>query len=500
MSLFMAVGMWITSASAMIFVHPGALDSRAELDFVKAKIKEGAEPWKSELDRIKSSGHATRGPHGLTNINSGNRDAEVSRDDAIAAYIQALLWYFTDDVNYARRSIAILNSWADLQAFTAGSDQDRLQAGWIGAVLAPAAEIMRLYPGWPPNEIANLQVMFKRAFYPQLTTASSWNGNVDLTQIDAMMAISVFNEDEALFRQGLARWKIRSPAYIYLATDGPKPKPILGDGDDLDRFWSNPKKWVDGLTQESCRDNGHHSQFALGSALHAAEAAWHQGVDIYSENQERYTAAMELLATQFLTGSMQGVCSDDIPTADRYDTWEVGYNHYHNRAGVALPNTRKLIIEQIRPRASRTAWNLNCETLTHADLPGAISPRGGAEQWGPVETVLRHPAGGAATLSEVSVHQGVISIYVQLHAGHFDHWETAVIRSSNNGQTWRSPQIFTPLPRRSMIRNLYQTRAGSWLLPYQYYEPSRTWEISAESHRLSRHAGRFLCTIFLIKA
>ena len=98
--------------------------------------------------------------------------------------------------------------------------------------------------------------------------------------------------------------------------------------------------------------------------------------------------------------------------------------------------------------------------------------------WGPVETVLRHPAGGAATLSEVSVHQGVISIYVQLHAGRFDHWETAVIRSSNNGQTWSSPQIFAPLPRRSMIRNLYQTRAGSWLLPYQYYEPSRTWEMS----------------------
>lgn len=380
-SLFMAVGMWVTSASAINFVHPGALDSRTELEFVKAKIKEGAQPWKGEFDRIKSSGHATRGPHGLANINSKNHDAEVSRDDAVAAYTQALLWYFTDDAIYARRSIAILNSWANLQVFTAGSDQDRLQAGWIGAVFAPAAEIMRLYPEWTPSEIAKLQVMFKRAFYPQLTTASSWNGNVDLTQIDAMMAISVFNEDEALFRQGLARLKIRSSAYFYLATDGPKPKPIAGDGGDLDRFWSNPRKWVEGLTQETCRDNGRHSQFALGSAMHAAEVAWHQGVDVYSENQARYIAAMELLATQFLTGSMQGVCGDDIPTADRYDTWEVGYNHYHNRAGVALPNTQKLIMEQIRPRASRTDWNLNCETLTHADLPSAISPRRGAAQW-----------------------------------------------------------------------------------------------------------------------
>jgi hypothetical protein len=377
MFLFMAFGMWDTSASGMIFVHPGALDSRAELDFVKIKIKEGSQPWKGEFDRLKSSGHATRGPHGLATIHSKNHDAEVSRDDAIAAYSQALLWYFTDDAIYAKRSIAILNSWAGLQAFTGGSDQDRLQAGWIGAVLAPAAEVLRLYPGWPPSEIANLQAMFKRAFYAQLTTASSWNGNVDLTQIDAMMAISVFNEDEELFLQGLARLKIRSPAYFYLKTDGPKPKPITGDGGDLDKFWAFPTKWVDGLTQETCRDNGHHSQFALGSALHAAEVAWHQGVDVYSENQERYTAAMELLATQLLTGSMQGVCGNSIPTGDLYDTWEVGYNHYHNRAGVALTNTRKLIIEQIRPRASRTDWNLNWETLTHADLPSELSqPRG----------------------------------------------------------------------------------------------------------------------------
>jgi hypothetical protein len=235
---------------------------------------------------------------------------------------------------------------------------------------------MRGYPGWTAREIGNLQAMFKRAFYPQLNTASVWNGNVDLTQIDAMMAISVFNEDEVEFNQGLKRLRIRNPAYFYLTSDGARPKPIAGDGGNPQTFWSNPSKWIDGLTQETCRDNGHHSQFALGSALHAAEVAWHQGVDVYTENQERYTAAMELMATQLLTGSMQGTCSDNTSSPDRYDTWEVGYNHYHNRAGVALPNTQKLIAEQIRPRAPRAVWNLVYETLTHADLPSTISPLG----------------------------------------------------------------------------------------------------------------------------
>jgi hypothetical protein len=374
--LFMTMGMWAASASAMNFVHPGGLNSKAELDFVKAKIQAGAQPWKGEFDQMISSSYATRGPHGLPNINSRNNDANVSRDDAIAAYTQALLWYFTDDETYANRSIAILNSWSELQRFTAGSDQDRLQAGWIGAVFAQAAEIMRGYLGWSASEIEDLQAMFRRAFYPQLNTASSWNGNVDLTQIDAMMSIAVCNEDEAEFNKGLDRLRVRNRAYFYLTSDGARPQPIAGDGGDPQKFWSNPSKWVDGLNQETCRDNGHHSQFGLGSALHAAEIAWHQGVDVYTENQKRYTAAMELMATQLLTGSMQGICSNNTSSPDRYDTWEVGYNHYHNRAGVALPKTQELIVEQIRPRAPRAVWNLVYETLTHADLPNTISTRG----------------------------------------------------------------------------------------------------------------------------
>ena len=96
---------------------------------------------------------------------------------------------------------------------------------------------------------------------------------------------------------------------------------------------------------------------------------------MYTENQERYTAAMELLATQLHTGSMQGTCRNDVASPDRYDTWEVGYNHFHNRVGVDLPNTRKLILEQIRPRAPRAVWNLVYETLTHAELPSTLSPQ-----------------------------------------------------------------------------------------------------------------------------
>ena len=42
------------------FAHPGVLLDRGQLDFVKAKIAAGAEPWKSALDRVMSHGSSTK--------------------------------------------------------------------------------------------------------------------------------------------------------------------------------------------------------------------------------------------------------------------------------------------------------------------------------------------------------------------------------------------------------------------------------------------------------
>jgi len=369
LALISTLTFWSAAASAeMSFIHPGALDTRASLDFVRNRIAAGDQPWKKELNEIRNSNAASRGPSKIAHISS-HQDAGIARDDALAAYTQALLWQFTGDRIYAERSIAILNTWSNFQGFTLGTDQDKLHAGWIGAVFAPAAEIMRGYSEWSPAQIAGLQAMFKRAFYPQLEIASSWNGNVDLTQTDALISIAVFNEDEDMFKLALARIDKRNPAYFYLTSDGIWPAAIGGDGGDLQGFWFNPVVWVDGLNQETCRDNGHHSQYALGSALHVAEVAWNQGVDIYTPNQARYTAALELMATQFLTDSF-ATCINTTPTTNRFNTWEVGYNHYHNRAGIDLPNTERLIMQQIRTDSVRAAWNLVYETLTHAGVSG----------------------------------------------------------------------------------------------------------------------------------
>lgn len=110
---FAVLRMTFAAYGAKPFVHPGALDSKSQLDYVKAQIKVGAQPWTTEFNRLKAASYATRTAHGKTTINSNGSDATISRDDAIAAYTQALLWYYTGEVTYANRSIAILNSWSD---------------------------------------------------------------------------------------------------------------------------------------------------------------------------------------------------------------------------------------------------------------------------------------------------------------------------------------------------------------------------------------------------
>lgn len=212
---------------------------------------------------------------------------------------------YTGKEVYAKQAIAILNAWSDLKGIQSQNQQKLLQGAWIGSLLGPAADMMLRYEKWNASDIQKLRSMFRRFFYPVLITASTWNGNVDLTQIVALLAIAVFNEDGEKFSRGLDRLKSRVPKYFYLSD----PQPDSTN-------WFSPALWSNGLTQETCRDNNHHAQFALSAATGAAEIAWHQGIDIYTLYQDRFIHAIELMALQNSSGSMQNVCKNNSTSKD----------------------------------------------------------------------------------------------------------------------------------------------------------------------------------------
>jgi hypothetical protein len=374
-----------TASAQMTFVHPGSFSSKAELDFVKGKIAIKAEPWNSAFNQLLATGYT--GAYTLTTSPQDGAE-NAQRDDARKAYACALAWYYTGTESYAQTAIAVLNTWG--KTFNGYAtppvgqgNQSQLNCGWIGSMMGPAADIMLGYSvanggKWALADIATVKDMFKTKFYPALKQMSTWNANNDLVQIEALIALAVFCEDETSFNLAITRLNLRNPAYFYLSTDAPATRNYGGNA--YPGSWFAPILVTDGLTQETCRDNDHHAQFALTSAIHIAEVAWHQGIDLYEQNRVRYIAAVELMAHQLVTNNMQGTCLNNIPLSstggnptDLYDVFEFAYNHYHNRMGFDLPYTaQELAVVRKNPAQgnaiSKCDWNIFYETLTHADI------------------------------------------------------------------------------------------------------------------------------------
>ena len=369
-----------TIKSAAGFYHPGILVNRAQLDFIKGKVVAGAEPWKSAFEAAKASewGALNYTPHPWTNCDCGpysrpDIGCKDEQRDSEAAYTQALLWYISGDKTYAENAIKIMNAWSSTLTGGHKNANGPVQAAWCAEQWPRAAEIIRYsYPGWPAADIAKFQTMLATQYVPSIIGGSCENGNKELSMSEALINIGVFNDDRATFDAGIKMWRGRAPAYIYLTTDGPTPvKPANCDM----AIWGNKglmPKLVDGLLQESMRDSNHPA-LALAAMVNAAETARQQGIDLYSEQGKRIMAAMEFQA-QYL--SPNNTPPPPNMEFNKHPTWEIAYNHFHNRLGYDLPKMTA-VLPTIRPTGVNhdMAW----ETLTHVGvgdigLPPVIAP------------------------------------------------------------------------------------------------------------------------------
>jgi hypothetical protein len=360
------------------FVHPGVLVSRPGLDLVRQKLALGAEPWRSAYADLRRSGYAALSwrPRPRASVDCGptsnpDRGCSEERDDALAAYTDALIWYLSRDGRYAAKAIQILDAWPPVLRKHTESNA-RLQAGWAGATFARAAELIRYGgAGWSPAAATRFGGMLRTVFVPLLIGgAPNSNGNWELIDIDALTAMAVYLDDHATFAKALDMWRRRVPAYIYLKSDGPTPVPPPGSAhpsrSKLVSYWQGQSTFVDGLAQETCRDFGH-TGWGLDAAVHAAETARLQGVDLYGEQRERITRAFEFHARYDLGARAPSWLCHGRLHRGLGPVLEVAYNEYHNRRGMSLPNTAALVGKS-RPEGTDghfIAW----ETLTSANNP-----------------------------------------------------------------------------------------------------------------------------------
>jgi hypothetical protein len=365
----------IAPDATAVFRHPGVLVDKAQLDFVKAKIQAGAQPWTAAFQQAKASrfAAATYQPSAIATVVCGpysNPDVGCSaeKSDAIAAYTNALLWYYTGNAAYANKAIAIMNAWSStLKAHT--NHNAPLQSAWVGDVISRAAEIIRwTYSGWAAADVQRYATMLRTIYLPEVIHGDPGaNGNWELSMTAATLGIGVFLDDKSVFDQGVAMWKKRVPAYIYLTSDGKTPVPPPGtnmSGSALTQYWFGQTTLVDGVGQETCRDFGH-LQLGFAGMINAAETARIQGVDLYGAEAIRITAGLEFNA-QFLDGVKppSWLCKGK-PNLSYNPTWEIAYNEYANRLGKSLPHVNG-VIGHVRPTGA--THHMVWETLTHAEL------------------------------------------------------------------------------------------------------------------------------------
>jgi hypothetical protein len=294
----------------------------------------------------------------------------------LAAYAHALIWYYTGNQANADKAIQIMNAWSKvLKNHTL--DNHQLQAAWCSEIFTRAAEIIRYSnAGWSEPDIEQFENMLKVAYLPEVKDGSTRTGNWDTSAIEAAMNIAVFLDDKAQFDKAIELWKARTPAYIYVKADGALPVQAPRENPRSDSalkgYWWDPKAFVDGITQETCRDRPGggtmgfgHAQYGVAAIINAAETARIQGVDLFTAEKDRLVAFLELHAKYLNGASASGLCNTAIAGVGSDPMWDIGYNAYANVLGVPLPETKKLV-ESLRPTGAthHMAW----ETLTHGDI------------------------------------------------------------------------------------------------------------------------------------
>ncbi|WP_440073640.1 alginate lyase family protein [Streptosporangium sp. OZ121] len=364
-------------AAPATFTHPGVLVSRPQLDFIRAKVNAGAQPWKGAFDQM--MGHSlaslSRTPKPRAIVECGsysnpNNGCTDERQDALAAYTMALAWYITQDSRYAQKAIQIMDAWSAVIRDHTNSNAP-LQTGWAGSSWPRAAEIIRYtYTGWSAASVSRFSTMLRTVYLPKIINGSNSNGNWELSMMEAALGISVFLEDRVSYDKAVAKFRGRVPAFIYISSDGALPKAPPGSGIDtraeIINYWQGQSTFMDGLTQETCRDFTH-TGYGLSAISHFAETTRIQGQDLYPEISERLRHALGMQAKYQLGAAVpSSLCGGTLHLGLGPIT-EVGFNALNTRMGIAMTNTQRLT-EQQRPAGTNVlfvAW----ETLTHAANP-----------------------------------------------------------------------------------------------------------------------------------
>ncbi|HWH61315.1 MAG TPA: right-handed parallel beta-helix repeat-containing protein [Terriglobales bacterium] len=367
-------------------VHPGVLQTMADLKFMKAKINAGEEPWKSawqswldspvaSLDFTpKPCAHVVRGAYDVPD--KGGHEIQAS---ANAAENHVMQWYVTGHEAHARKAIEIFDAWSGTLADFSKNDA-MLLSGWTGGQFCNAAEILRAsYSGWSSHSqeqfkrmLLTVYVPLLRMFYPEA------NGNWDAAIMHTLLAIGIFCEDRGLMELVYRHYRVG-----------------LGNS-GITRY-----VYPSGQCEETCRDQGH-TQLGLGYLVNTCVMAWNQGVDLFGEADNRLALGIEYTARYMLGGNVP--VYGRISTVSRGHFGDLYYavlQHYRYEKHMVMPYTEKAARKVARPHSIATMYRGDMgktpAKLKPAPTPSTIAVAAGAQA---------RPTGNTSPSTAISVAPG----------------------------------------------------------------------------------------------
>ena len=314
------------------FVHPGALVTQADIDRAKKLIFEEKNDYMVRAwnilcaNQYSQSNVATWPTPFVQRGLSGDNYMNAARGAAMA-YQNALRWKISGDRAHADKAVGILMQWCDVTEAVTGNTNVSLAAGLYGYGFANAAELMRDYDGWAPEDFERFKKWMVKVWYnPSIDFLrrrhDTWSNfhypnmgerpghywsNWGLCNVLCVMSIGILCDDVHMYNQGVSFYK-----YDHQGTfqeDRSKLSMIVNDG--CDEFIGNlvPVVLPDergpfgylGQMQESGRDQGH-TLMALGCALDICQIGFNQGDDLFAYMDDRIAAGTEFVAAMNFAG------------------------------------------------------------------------------------------------------------------------------------------------------------------------------------------------------
>jgi hypothetical protein len=161
----------ISAPAPSKWIHPGAMISQSQLDFIKEKVNSKEQPWldayNALLEDVKVA--VSPSPHIMVECGSySNPDVgcKVERNDSISAYGNALAWAISGETQYAQQAIKIMDAYASTIKGHNNSNAP-LQSGWVGSIWARTGELIRYTDaGWQDDSIDQFASMLRNVYMP----------------------------------------------------------------------------------------------------------------------------------------------------------------------------------------------------------------------------------------------------------------------------------------------------------------------------------------------